>query len=73
MNGLATQIQEQNRLLAEQNALLLRIANANSLAEQESGDGVMTDQDCLLICMADNILQAIDNWNLRCKQRRRRR
>lgn len=72
MNDLATQIQEQNRLLAEQNALLSRIADASNMAVAERYDAMMTDQDCLLICMSDNIMQAIDNWNLRCKQRRKR-
>lgn len=34
---------------------------------------MMTEYDCLLICMADDVLAAIDRWNERCGHGRGRR
>lgn len=75
MKTTVAAILESNRLLAEQNALLLRIAeNGTPQGElQAESQGLMTDRDLSLILISDDIFGAIDNWNRRCTERAKRR
>lgn len=75
MKATLSAIQESNRLLAEQNALLMRIAeNGTPQGELEAeSHGLMTDRDLSLILMSDDICGAIDGWNRRCTERAKRR
>lgn len=75
MNATLDAIREQNRLIAEQNALLMQIAaGQEQRAEREHTTGrMMTDHDLQLILQSDNVLVAIDRWNDSCTKRRVRR
>lgn len=59
--------------MTAQNALLMRIAESGAVSEPHlvESTGMMTDRDCLLICMSDNVLEAIDRWNKSRKKPRR--
>jgi hypothetical protein len=63
---------EQNRLIAEQNALLMQIAAGQEqrVAGEHTTGRMMTDHDLQLILMSDNILAAIDRWNASRPKRR---
>lgn len=58
-------IQEQNRLLAEQNRFLRETAiiETSSINIKDRG-GMMKEYDCQLICQSDDVLAAIDRWNI---------
>jgi hypothetical protein len=70
-----------NEILKElqlQRQLMEGIIKAGSAAAAEvpppaevQTEGMMTDYDCLLICKADNIIEAIDRWNKKALARRR--
>ena len=55
------------RELQRQNELLTNLAAAPAPAQEPEGSapesGMMTDRDCLLICMADDVIGAVDRWN----------
>lgn len=75
MSVTISAIRESNRLLSEQNALLMRIAeNGTPQGElQAESQGLMTDRDLSLILMSDDILGAIDSWNRKCADRHKKR
>lgn len=77
MNAAVAAIREQNRLLQQQNELLMQLTEREELpcsAPQESRTGrMMTDHDLQLILMSDNILEAIDRWNAHCGYGRNKR
>jgi hypothetical protein len=57
-------IQDQNRLLSEQNRLLREAAIIETSSKNiNDRRGMMTEYDCQLICMSDDILAAIARWN----------
>jgi hypothetical protein len=74
VNATISAIREQNRLIAEQNALLMQVVSGQEQkAEREHTTGrMMTDHDLQLILMSDNILDAIDRWNASRPKRRSR-
>jgi hypothetical protein len=65
MPTLLEAMQEQNRLLVEQNRLLQNVAliETSNATGVEARGGMMTDYDLQLILMSDNPLKAIDRWN----------
>ncbi len=75
MNATLEAIQESNRLLTDQNALLSRIAEQElpSTDPAHHAGHLMNDYDLQLILMSDNILGAIDQWNRLCDERKKRR
>lgn len=69
MSDALEALKEQNRLIAEQNALLRKLAEQSAVkAQVEIGnDGrLMTDNDLQLILRSDNLYEAIDRWNTGC-------
>lgn len=75
MNATLAAIQESNRLLTDQNALLMRIA-AQELPPAEPAHRagrLMNEYDLQVILLSDNILGAIDSWNRASDERRKRR
>lgn len=75
MNATLAAIQESNRLLAEQNVLLMRIAEQElPPADPAHRAGhMMNESDLQLILMSDDIMAAIDRWNRSCDERKKRR
>jgi hypothetical protein len=77
MNATLEAIRESNRLLVEQNVLLMRLAEAPPLSaanqDEFSDCDMMTDHDLQMIMNSPNIYTAIDRWNKRCDERAKRR
>ena len=78
MYAMLEAIQEQNRLLTEQNAMLAQMANEQEAVLDPTQDtfsncDMMTDHDLQLILNSPNIYKAIDRWNKRCDERAKRR
>lgn len=76
MSAMVEAIQEQNRLLTVQNALLARMAETPAVDptnDDFSNCDMMTEHDLQLILNSPNIYTAIDRWNKRCDERAKRR
>ncbi len=74
MNAALSAIREQNRLIAEQNVLLMQLSAGSEQQQPDreySTGRMMTDHDLQLILMSDDVLTAIDRWNNSRPKRRR--
>lgn len=75
MNQTLVAIRESNRLLSDQNALLMRIAEQDlpQVEPPQRAGHMMNEHDLQLILMSDDIIGAIDQWNRLCDERKKRR
>lgn len=75
MNATLAAIQESNRLLTVQNALLTQMAGQEMpiIEPAHRAGHMMTEYDLQLILLSDDIIGAIDQWNRLCDERKKRR